>query len=50
MALFDREAKGMVPNLGVRISYDNKETIDLLQWKPTPLEITFTDMAAAMSK
>ena len=50
MALFDREAKGMVPNLGVRISYDNKETVELLQWKPTPLEITFTDMAAAMSQ
>jgi dihydroflavonol-4-reductase len=50
MALFDREAKGMVPNLGVKISYDNHETLELLNWKPTPLEITFTEMAAAISK
>lgn len=50
MALFDREAKGMVPNLGVKIAYDNHETIELLNWKPTPLEITFTEMAAAISK
>lgn len=50
MALFDREAKGMVPNLGVKIAYDNHETVELLKWKPTPLEITFTEMAAAISK
>ena len=50
MALFDREAKGMVPSLGVKIAYDNHETIDLLNWKPTPLEETFTEMAAAISK
>jgi len=50
MAIFDREAKGMVPNLGVKIAYDNHETFELLDWKPTPLEITFTEMAAAISK
>jgi dihydroflavonol-4-reductase len=50
MALFDREAKGMVPNLGVKIAYDNHETLEILNWKPTPLEITFTEMAAAISK
>jgi dihydroflavonol-4-reductase len=50
MAVFDREAKGMVPNLGVKIAYDNHETIEILNWKPTPLEITFTEMAAAISK
>ena len=50
MAIFDREAKGMVPNLGVKIAYDNHETLELLDWKPTPLEITFTEMAAAISK
>jgi dihydroflavonol-4-reductase len=50
MALFDREAKGMVPNLGIKIAYDNHETVEILNWKPTPLEITFTEMAAAISK
>jgi len=50
MGLFDSEAKAMVPNLGVKISFDNRETFELLDWKPTPLEITFTDMAASLSK
>jgi dihydroflavonol-4-reductase len=49
MALFDREVKGMVPNLGVKIAYDNHETFELLNWKPTPLEITFVEMAEAIS-
>ena len=50
MALFDREAKGMVPNLGLKISYENEATMTFLNWKPTPLELTFTEMAAAISK
>lgn len=50
MALFDPEVKGMVPNLGVKIAFDNHETMGLLNWKPTPLELTFTEMAAAISR
>jgi len=49
MALFDREAKGLIPQLGKKIGYDNHETIELLGWKPTPLEQTFTEMATAIS-
>lgn len=30
MALFDPEVKGMVPNLGVKIAFDNHETMGLL--------------------
>ena len=50
MALFDQEAKKLVPSLGVKIAYDNHETMELLNWKPTLLETTFTEMAAAISK
>jgi len=49
MALFDREAKGMVPQLGVRISYDNQATYDILNWEPTSLDKTFVEMAKAIS-
>jgi len=50
MSLFDREAKGMVPQLGVRISYDIQKTRDILQWQATPLNKTFVDMANSISK
>ena len=50
MSLFDREAKGMLPQLGVRISYETRQTRDILQWQETPLEKTFVDMAKAISK
>ncbi|NBO26328.1 MAG: aldehyde reductase, partial [Actinobacteria bacterium] len=50
MALFDREAKGMVPQLGIRISYDNQATYDILKWEPTPLDTTFVEMAKSISK
>ena len=50
MSLVDREARGMLPQLGVRISYDTRQTRDILQWQATPLEATFVDMAKAISK
>ncbi len=50
MALFDREAKGMVPFLGQRASFNNRATFEVLEWKPTPLEKTLTEMAAAISQ
>jgi dihydroflavonol-4-reductase len=49
MSLFDREAKGMVPQLGKKVGYDHHETLDVLGWRPTPLETTFTEMAASLS-
>jgi len=50
MSLFDREAKGMVPYLGKKASFDNQATFDLLGWKPTPIETSITEMAKAISK
>ena len=49
MSLVDREAKGMVPQLGIRISYDNRATYDILKWEPTVLDKTFVEMANSIS-
>jgi dihydroflavonol-4-reductase len=49
MSLVDREAKGMVPQLGKRVAYDQHDTVGVLGWQPTPLETTFTEMAASLS-
>ena len=49
VSLFDREAKGMIPFLGQRASFDNKSTFEILDWKPTPLETSFKEMAASIS-
>ncbi|MEC8677902.1 MAG: aldehyde reductase, partial [Candidatus Margulisiibacteriota bacterium] len=45
LALFDREAKGMVPLLDRKVECDNSETIALFNWKPRPLKETFIEMA-----
>ena len=49
MSLFDRQARGMVPFLGVKAAFDNRATLDVLDWKPTPLESSFREMAKALS-
>jgi dihydroflavonol-4-reductase len=50
MGLFDREAKGMIPFLGQRASFDNRSTFEILDWKPTPIENSLKEMAAAIKK
>jgi dihydroflavonol-4-reductase len=50
MGLFDREAKGMIPFLGQRASFDNRATFEVLDWKPTPIEESLREMAAAISQ
>ncbi|MEI6834291.1 MAG: hypothetical protein RLZZ189_207 [Pseudomonadota bacterium] len=47
---FDPEAKGMLPFIGRKASYDNSATFDVLKWKPTPMAISFREMAAAIAK
>lgn len=49
MGLFDREARGMLPFLGKRIAFDTSATVDVLDWQPTPMEASFTEMAASLS-
>jgi len=49
MSVFDREAKGMIPFLGQRASFDNRATFEVLDWKPTPIENSFKEMAAAIT-
>jgi dihydroflavonol-4-reductase len=49
MSLFDRQAKGMLPSLGKKAAFDNHATFDILDWQPTPMETSITEMAAAIS-
>jgi len=50
MSLFDPEVKGMLPFIGRVASYDNSATFEVLRWKPTPMDTSFRDMAAAISQ
>jgi len=49
MALFDREAKGMVGMLDTHVSADTTETLDLLTWHPRPLQSSVLDSALVVS-
>ena len=50
MSKFDPEAKGMLPFVGRKASYDNSATFNVLNWKPTPMATSFREMAATISK
>ena len=47
---FDPEAKGMLPFIRRKASYDNSATFNVLNWKPTPMATSFREMAASISK
>jgi len=49
MALFDREAKGMVGFLGMHLGADNSKTRALFDWTPRPLEQSVLDTAQKVS-
>jgi len=48
MSLFDRQAKGVLPSLGKKASFDNRATFEVLDWRPTPIETSIREMAAAI--
>jgi dihydroflavonol-4-reductase len=50
MSLFNPEARGMVPFLGQKAAFDNSATFQVLNWKQTPIETSFKEMAAAISQ
>jgi len=50
MSLFDRQAKGMVPSLGKKAAFDNEATFAILDWQPTPIESSITEMAASIAR
>ena len=50
MSKFDPEAKGMLPFIGRKASYDNSATFQVLNWKPTPMATSFREMASSISK
>jgi len=49
MGLFDREARGLGPFLGRKVAFDNRATFELLGWEPTPIEVSFREMARTLS-
>jgi len=38
-----------VPFLGRKAAFDNRATFEHLDWQPTPIEVSFRDMARALS-
>jgi len=48
MALFDREAKGMLGILGMHLKADNSATIETFKWRPIPFKKSLTDSAKAV--
>lgn len=48
LALFDKQAKGMLPYLGRSVGCDNSQTLKLLDWEPVPIEKTLADMAESV--
>jgi len=49
MSLIDTEAKGMIPLLGSKASFDNRATFEVLDWNPMPIETSIKEMAAAIA-
>jgi dihydroflavonol-4-reductase len=50
MSIVDRQARGMVPSLGRKAAFDNHATFEMLDWKPTPMETSIREMAAAIAR
>ena len=48
MALFDREAKGMVGMLDMNVQTDNAKTRAILDWKPMPFKQSILDTASSI--
>lgn len=49
IGIFDKQVKGMLPFIGKKASYDNSETFEILEWKPTPMSQSFKEMASAIT-
>ena len=50
MALFDREAKGMLGILGMHLKADNSATIKTFKWNPIPFKKSLIDSAIEIKK
>jgi dihydroflavonol-4-reductase len=48
VALFDREAKGMLVYLGMDVSCDNSETRKMFDWTPIPFSQSVLETAVAV--
>jgi dihydroflavonol-4-reductase len=49
IGIFDKQVKGMLPFIGKKASYNNSETFEILEWKPTPMSESFKEMASAIT-
>ena len=49
MSVFDDQVKGLLPMVGERQTVANKETYDILQWEPTPMEQSLIETAESIS-
>lgn len=47
-APFSRDLRGMVTFLGRRVQMDTRETREIFDWQPTPIETSLLDMAASL--
>ena len=45
VAIFNKEAKGMIPFIDKTISTDNSQTKDVLDWEPIEVRKTIIDAA-----
>jgi len=50
MAIFDREAEGMLGLLGMNLSADNSKTREILNWNPILFETSIIETANAIKK
>ena len=49
MSLFDDQVKGLLPMVGERQTVANKETYEILQWEPTPIEQSLIETAESIA-
>ena len=50
MAIFDREAEGMLGLLGMNLTADNSKTREIFNWEPIPFETSVIETAKAIKK
>ena len=50
MAIFDREAEGMLGLLGMNLTADNSKTRQIFNWEPIPFETSVIETAKAIKK
>lgn len=50
LSIFDREAKGMLALVGMRLTADNSRTCEIFNWTPIPFKQSLLETASAIKK